>query len=403
MEVLKKLIIISASMSVMSQVNAFEFSGYLRSGVGYSESGDTQSCFALDGAKSKYRLGNECEQYIELTGTQNLYTFKDGSTLAVKATLAYLQDFGEEEDFSGDNYVKWAEAYTMWNNISYLNGANVWAGRRFYNRNDIHISDFYYWNQSGTGFGIDNFKYNGLAYSYVFSRKDDFLQDKPINRHDFTVSGFNTNKDGTLSVGVSYIPDVDEPGTHAGTSFVVQHKQKLGNINNTFAVQYGYGPGTGLSYTGNISLSSKDKSWRVVEFFDAQFTDRFSTQAELIYQNDQREISENEQKWFSAGIRPVYALNDQFKLVGELGFDSVKCDDTATLTKLTVAPTWSPKGKGFWDRPEVRLYYTYATWNKAAQERADLVNPSSTLSSTGNFGTSRDGSNFGVQVEYWWE
>ena len=59
MEVLKKLIIISALMSVMSQVNAFEFSGYLRSGVGYSESGDTQSCFALDATKSKYRLGNE--------------------------------------------------------------------------------------------------------------------------------------------------------------------------------------------------------------------------------------------------------------------------------------------------------------------------------------------------------
>ncbi|WP_032015632.1 carbohydrate porin, partial [Acinetobacter baumannii] len=137
--------------------------------------------------------------------TQELYKFKDNSTVALKGTLALLQDFGDDKDFSGNNYAKWAEAYLMWNNISYLNGANVWAGRRFYNRNDIHISDFYYWNQSATGFGIDNFKYNDLYYSYVFSRKDDVFQDKPVNRHDITVSGFNTNPNGTLSVGVSYI------------------------------------------------------------------------------------------------------------------------------------------------------------------------------------------------------
>ncbi|MGO4770015.1 carbohydrate porin, partial [Acinetobacter baumannii] len=69
-------------------------------------------------------------------------------------------------------------------------------------------------------------------------------------------------------------------------------------------------------------------------------------QAELIYQKDEREEASNEQEWYSVGVRPVYALNDQFKLVGELGFDAVKRDKTATLTKLTFAPTWSPKGKG---------------------------------------------------------
>ena len=29
--------------------------------------------------------------------------------------------------------------------------ATVWAGKRFYQRHDIHISDFYYWNMSGPG------------------------------------------------------------------------------------------------------------------------------------------------------------------------------------------------------------------------------------------------------------
>jgi maltoporin len=29
-------------------------------------------------------------------------------------------------------------------------------------------------------------------------------------------------------------------------------------------------------------------------------------------------------------------------------------------------PSRSPAAKGFWARPELRLFYTYAMWNKAA-------------------------------------
>lgn len=45
---------------------ALEFGGYLRSGVGTSVNSGSQSCFQLPGAQTKYRLGNECEQYGEL-------------------------------------------------------------------------------------------------------------------------------------------------------------------------------------------------------------------------------------------------------------------------------------------------------------------------------------------------
>ena len=34
-------------------------------------------------------------------------------------------------------------------------GAQIWAGKRFYQRKDIHILDFYYLNDSGTGAGIE--------------------------------------------------------------------------------------------------------------------------------------------------------------------------------------------------------------------------------------------------------
>ncbi|MCY1511545.1 Maltoporin [compost metagenome] len=76
---------------------------------------------------------------------------------------------------------------------------------------------------------------------------------------------------------------------------------------------------------------------------------------------------------------------------------------TRKLTKFTIAPTWSPAGPGFWERPEIRLYYTYASWNEAAQRAASQLSAGSALSDTGAFGDALHGSNFGVQLEYWWK
>ncbi|GAB3380140.1 hypothetical protein GCM10027514_19250 [Azotobacter armeniacus] len=71
---------------------------------------------------------------------------------------------------------------------------------------------------------------------------------------------------------------------------------------------------------------------------------------------------------------------------------------TRKLTKFTIAPTWSPAGPGFWTRPAVRLHYSYATRNEAAQRAAA---PESTLSDTSTFGFDRNGANFDMQFEYW--
>ena len=80
-------------------------------------------------------------------------------------------------------------------------------------------------------------------------------------------------------------------------------------------------------------------------------------------------------------------------LVGEIGRDQVEAPGgTRKLTKFTIAPTWSPSGPGFWERPEIRLYYTYASWNRAAQQAANLLADGSALSENGAFGSARNGS-----------
>ena len=296
------------------------------------------------------------------------------------------------------------QMYAQWSNLPSLNGGSVWAGRRYYKRNDIHISDFYYWNQSATGGGIEDVLIGDLKYSYAISRKDNLYQKDYATRHDFNVAGFKTNPGGELELGLSYIEKAGGRDTNSGWAITAQHVQKpfLGG-KNKFALQYGEGPGTGLGYTGNTFLDKSSKSYRAVEFFDWQVTPRFGGQIEAVYQKDIRPGSQD-QTWMSVGVRPAYAISEQFKLVTELGHDQVDAaGGTRKLSKFTFAPTWSPNGPDFWARPEVRLYYTYASWNEAAKRAANELAAGSALSDTGAYGTARHGSNVGVQVEYWWK
>ena len=388
----------------LPQVQALEFTGYVRSGVGSADGNGTQSCFQLPGAQSKYRLGNECEQYSELDLRHDLASFDDGSVLSVEGMAQLFNEYGHTPEFTGEHgFARMNQLFAEWSNMPALNGGSLWAGRRFYKRNDIHISDFFYWNQSATGFGIDEMRLGDLKYSYVFSRKDSYFQDPYINRHDFNVGGFKTNPGGELELGLSYIDKPDSSGAHSGWAITAQHVQGdfLGG-SNKLALQYGRGPGTGLGYTGDVTLDRDNKSYRLVEFFDWQMTPRWGGQVQFVYQKDVRPDGED-QDWLSVGGRTSYAFTEQFKLVGELGHDQVDAaDGTRKLSKFTVAPTWSPAGPGFWARPELRLYYTYASWNQAAQRAANQLAAGSALSDSGAFGSARHGSNFGVQVEYWW-
>ena len=396
-----------ASLCLLAPLSAsaLEFAGYLRSGVGNSLNGGKQSCFKLPGAEAKYRLGNECEQYAELELRQDVYSFDDGSVLSVDGMASLYNQYDRQLTFQGDNgAARLPQLYAQWSNLPSLNGGSLWAGRRYYKRNDIHISDFYYWNQSATGAGIEDVLIGGLKYSYALSRKDNLYQENYVTRHDFNVAGFNTNPGGELEFGLSYLDKPERTDAHSGWAITAQHVQSefLGG-KNKLAVQYGEGSGTGLGYTGDYRLDNSSKRYRIVEFFDWQLTPRFGGQIEAVYQKDFRPDGGN-QEWLSLGVRPAYAITEQFKLVTELGHDQVKAaDGTRKLSKFTFAPTWSPKGPGFWTRPEVRLYYTYASWNAAAQRAANELDAGSALSDTGSFGTARHGSNAGLQVEYWWK
>lgn len=373
---------------------AIETHGYFRTGIGATEYGNTQECFQLTGAPSKYRLGNECEQYGELFAKQDLITLKNQSKISINGMVQTYNKYGQSLTFNNDNgFTRLNQAYVEWENISYLNGANIWAGRRYYNRNDSHMTDFYYWNQSGTGFGIDKYKFKDFSVSYVFSRKDNIFQEKYISRHDLTIADIKVSPSNQLNAGLSIIDSKNN-----GWALTLQDiTTNVLNGKNTFVVQYGEGPGTGLSYTGDTELDSSNTAFRVMDIVDWESESKiFNGQAQLAYQRNT--FDENEDTdWFSIGARTSYVPFEHFKLTTEVGYDQIKENDkTRNLTKFTVAPTWSLKGTKYYDRPELRVYYTYALWNDEEQQLRDSLNPEGAFVNAGN------GSNFGVQLEYWW-
>ncbi|NYH14478.1 maltoporin [Paraburkholderia bryophila] len=393
-----------------------QFHGYLRVGAGTSD-GHSQQCFQLAGAASKYRLGNECNIYSELELDQKLYQFSNGMQLSAVGMVNLYNPLNRAPTFGPNSggFVRLPQAYVQLTNIPGMDTARIWLGRIYYHRYNVDMIDTYYWNPTGLGAGIDNVSVgHGLKLSYAFFRQD--YQDAPnlVDRHDVQLTGFHPNPNGELQFGVSYIerhaPIIGADGVpqdaHSGWSITVQHIQtNLLGGKNQLALQYGVGAGAdtpganiGLGYTGNLTNDSSYKAIRLIDGFDWQFNQNFGGQMVGLYE---RFIAPTgSETWVSMGIRPSYAFTKNVKLQGDIGRDIVTPDGgpTRTLLKASIALTLS-MDRAYWSRPELRLFYTYAHWNQAAQNAATPGDP---LSSTGVFGTSRTGSTVGVQMETWW-
>ncbi|MCC9596947.1 MULTISPECIES: carbohydrate porin [unclassified Rubrivivax] len=400
---------------------ALDFNGYLRSGGGSNSEDGGQVCFALPGTPgltgTKYRLGNECDTYAELGFTQELFeSKKDGVKFIYHGMLSYSINNNDNSDsyasLVDDGDIAARQNYIEVKNLPMMNGAAVWVGKRYYQRQDIHINDFYYWDTSGTGFGVEGYKIgdSGLNLSYALFRNT-MGQDTAATRHDFRVGGIGLGAYGDLTLGLQYnTADTSvDANDNNGWGFTVQHFKGgvLGGFNKA-ALQYSKGTVAQFDYgypaTDEMANSDGAKKWRFVEILNWQTTPKFGGMATFIYQKSDTPKSDwigFNGTWMSAGVRPVYAINDYFRIVAELGHDRIKPNDDASyqktinLTKFTIAPTLAV-GPSFWARPELRLFYTYAKWNEAARDiYAGAI-------AGGKFGTATHGSTIGFQVEAWW-
>jgi maltoporin len=410
--------------------------GYLRGGFGASSQKGRMTCFslALPGAlKSKYRLGNECEVWSETHFTTVVYAGNDGTvahvhfmpTIYIPTTSIGYSPNGTvsspEFTTATGASISFPNLYVDIQGIPWLAGGTVWAGNRYYKRESVYISDFFYWNPSGVGVGIEDIQLGkGLRLSYAAFAVDG----EPVAgaspapslppqadfgiRNDLQLRGIRPYASGEFQVGVQYIANYsNDPATHSGWGITLQHVQQLLGGDNKLAFQYGRGGGTGFGtlarfYYPDFSVRHelKESRVRIVDVLTVQPTAWLGAQAAFVYQHDDLGTTGlgGITDWFSAGTRLGWAFTEHAKLLGEVGLDHVQKNNGADpqwLAKFTIAPAITA-GKGFLTRPELRLFYTWAMWNEAAR--------TATIDSGGLY-TATDklsGATYGLQAETWW-
>lgn len=392
----------------------FSTDGYFRAGTGAGVKNDSSACFGLTGEGLKYRLGNECDTYVEvnLKNTVKVGSLQfSGNIMPTYWAVAGKED--ERKTGLGQAFIEGA-------GFDFAPTVNFWVGKRYYGRSDVHITDTKYTKLDGTGGGADNIQIAGGKLGVAYFRRDNgFAGWGSASRFNVEYSTNNVNPGGWLKVLGTFVTseeDVDLNGNalegRNGQGLTLQHYQHnlfgLGG-GNTVWLQYARGSAgldgnfaNAFSGNGNDWIDSDPtstdawleehgsaKSMRIADAFTWQLG-AFGGQVVAHLQEDNNLHYKTRSTSF--GGRVSYAFTTNFKLVGEAGVSTKKAGsaDTQRLTKFTIAPTIST-GKGFFDRPELRLFYTRANWNDAAAAAGNSL-------PTGRTSANR----YGVQAEIWW-
>lgn len=380
-----------------------EFHGYLRTGLGTTSEGGDQKCFGI--APSKYRLGNECETYGELALSAP-FGKQDGAWAKYNVMLAFIENNGQSdfESVDGDKYdIASRQNYFQAGGFfgkGAFEDAKVWVGKRYYNRHDVHITDFFYWNNSGLGAGIEDISLGAdpkLAFAYHQNGTGD--NSLTTRRLSARVYDIPVNPNGKLEAELAFLEgstaddSATAPDSGSGYALMVEHMQSgiLGGFNK-LAFVYGKDGAFGGAWNPTYSTAGgqKGSDFRIVDQIFVDFQNGWSGMGTAVYAQVKPD-SGDKTTWISIGARPQYNFSDNVSVAVEAGWDQVKTGDTtAKLAKLTVAPQYTLSG-GFWARPAFRAFATYAKWNDAAGAQGGGV-----------FEPDNNGLTFGVQVEAWW-
>jgi maltoporin len=415
---IKKLSLIAIlSASVFAIDSTFGTLGYGR--IQTSLQNEKENiCFKAPNAGSKYRLGNECETWLELGFFQES-KFDNGVIIHNQIRPTYSG--ANEKDIE---FVRMDELYSEISNI-FDNSVSFWVGRRFYERYDSHMSDYFFLNMSGDGVGFKNLDLGSflLSYSFIFDNIDPSTvhgdDDLLFHSHDVRLSKKTPRGEAILFLNYMKIEEkrfnlTQNIEAQDGYSFGVLYKDekifdelfemKGESMSGLFfgdGVAKGAGSNSPFSYTStidNMLLNNKKmnnaKTWRLINYNTFE-NSTFGVMSNLVYElKDESDFSNTKQDWFSVGVRPYLFLHKYVRVLAESGYDHIdsKIDDRSySLFKNTAAVEFALE-KGVMKRPVLRFYYTHASWSDDAK---GLVGSSYYADRT-------SGDNVGVQLEYWW-
>ena len=423
--------------------SAVDFHGYFRAGAQASTQGGEVYCLGNGNIGHKVgRLGDECDTYAELTLNQEVYNKANN-----KWTLNTLVAYGTAEgnrDLQGDSWQgvggdgPWngqrLSIRELWTGYQTDAGYQIWAGKRFYQRKDIHILDLYYLNNSGYGAGIEGIDVGAGNLAFAVTKwANDGTSDynRNVYKLDARWNGIPVGPLGNLDASVIYaLPFISEQQEANAAGNARANRANSGalvtldlntsvnsdsvNLMNHFVVQYGT---NGFGYIGqngahagdNYTPDLDDDGLRVIDWgtLDAgNFGLGYSLIWAHVDNGDNHHAAgaawtTERSGWiYSIVLRPEYKWTEFTRTTLELGYSSQKTNgwmapgEDPDVYKVTLAQQFTP-GKGFWTRPAIRFYVSYIGGDEFAEGWA-----------VGYKNKNKDGDEYqitvGTQVEAWW-
>ncbi|WP_459841597.1 carbohydrate porin [Halanaerocella petrolearia] len=387
------------------QQDGFEYHGYARSGYAVSANGGAAKQ-PLGHLFGSFRLGNEYGTYVEQVFS-NKWTAKDGSWMKNQFLLAHSNG----SDSVWNDGVALREAFVEGGNFDFApEGTSFWAGQRFYGRDDIHITDFYWRDMSGTGAGIKGLKTDLGTMDIAFIGQSS--GDVKTDLGEISQQNIDLRLKGVKALGGSIDFEVTP-------SWSADNKKYNGNADNKkyngnaesgiqlaaihnkgdfygvmpgftkTAIQYGNGLGASLGRSNGMGNDEDATATRVLTYGVGNLTDKTEIMPQFVYQVSDDGSSDT--TTIATGARLERHHTENFAMQYEYGFDyedKDSYDDAKTINKFTVAPTITWKSS-FWSRPQLRVFGTYAT---ASDDK-----------SFGNgYEAGDSGMTYGFQMEVWW-
>ncbi|EIA07638.1 carbohydrate porin [Flavobacterium frigoris] len=424
-----------------------------RIGVGLSPNGEGNQWRPLN-LSGQGSLGGRMEQtdYIDILPAFHFspkILDKDSTNITFQMRLGMYSNNGQ---FIGNASSRTDNGLTFILPEAYVEATNImgskwsaWAGSRFRRYDDIHISDYFYFDDhSAQGFGVSH-KNTELTmlmpassntgsifpYNYevtVAGATNSAIRQRMvwIGEHSFKLKNNNTIKllgefhhvsSSSDEASIKYAAD---NGWVAGIKYNSPFKTAMPGSFNQISARYGSGIANGGD-NGNTftwaTYGAPDEqgkynsaySFTMVEHFLLNVSKKISINGYGVFTRSKGGSSStnkdtyfdgielyNQKTDFVVGMRNFYYVTDWFHILQELHYAVRKDGDNpeARMVKFSLAPTIVPLGKRDpWSRPHIRLVYTVARYNDFARDN----NYSSFLQAN----QKQWGSYIGVKTEWW--
>ena len=401
--------------------DGWQVNGYIRAGWRVNEDGvSTGNEYGKPDYNLAGTVGKNPNQ-VEFNISKNT-TFQNGvwSQLAVRAEFGngdhnfYSSSGSEEESGEGDFEIK--EAFIRLGGFSYLpEGGEVWAGRRFLNREAGLLSGEFWKQSSGVGFGYEQ-NATGIAVVSVDVGGTPKTDGKTIHsvdlysyNHAFLGGSWNFDLKGMFAGDSSKYAAGEAT---SGIGAAITYKRDFYGMDgwSTTAIAYGQGlaANRGVNFghwSGGTDTKDVDDKDGSSIFFTSYGVMNISTNwqlaTELTYLHGKGIWGLEDSGAANDGdtvdrllvaARPSYKVNDNFRMefTGSYGFQQDYWSDEKVDTSyyaIEIAPVFTVNSDYF-GRPQIKPFFTY------------MIKDNSKDKGWGN-GWGTDTFQYGVEAEIW--